>query len=96
MASVFDAEIAKPAGDRNVGLIDTGNPRQPWSRGQLLFEFVHCVAIALSDHFYSPVRKIAHGAEHLMSRGRTQGEIPIAHTLNFTVDKKSSRDQVDH
>jgi hypothetical protein len=28
-----------------------------------------------------------------MSRGRTQGEIAVANTLNFTVNKKSSRNQ---
>src|SRR5262245_53652284 len=63
-----------------------------WAGREVLFEFIHRVALALGHHFDATVRHVANGPEHVMARGGAHYEEAKAHTLNNAGHQKSSAD----
>src|SRR5262245_43985575 len=63
-----------------------------WAGREVLFEFIHRVALALGHHFNAPVRHVANRPQHVMARCGAHDEEAKAHTLNNAGDQKSSGD----
>src|SRR5215510_6185782 len=90
--SIIDTEVAVESCHRQIGLFDVRDLGQRGAGREVLFEFIHRVALALGHHFNAPVRHVANLPQHVMAPCGAHDEEAKAHTLNNAGDQKSSGD----